>query len=29
MWQLSGWGKVDVCMTFRKRAFDFFDTIAH
>jgi hypothetical protein len=26
MWQLCGWGKVDICMTF---AFDFFYTIAH
>jgi hypothetical protein len=23
MWQLCGWGRVDICMTFRKRAFDF------
>jgi hypothetical protein len=25
MWQLcDGWGRVDICMTFHKRAFDFF-----
>jgi hypothetical protein len=24
-----GWGRVDICMTFHKRAFDFFYTIAH
>jgi hypothetical protein len=24
MWQLCGWGMVDICMTFHKRAFDFF-----
>jgi hypothetical protein len=24
MWQLCGWGRVDLCMTFHKRAFDFF-----
>jgi hypothetical protein len=24
MWQLCGWGRVDICMTFHKRAFDFF-----
>jgi hypothetical protein len=24
MWQLCGWGIVDICMTFHKRAFDFF-----
>jgi hypothetical protein len=23
MWQLCGWGRVDICMTFHKRAFDF------
>jgi hypothetical protein len=23
MWQLCGWGGVDICMTFHKRAFDF------
>jgi hypothetical protein len=28
MWQLCGWGMVDICMTFHKRAFDFFYTIA-
>jgi hypothetical protein len=28
MWQLCGWGRVDICMTFHKRAFDFFYTIA-
>jgi hypothetical protein len=27
MWQLCGWGRVDLCMTFHKRAFDFFYTI--
>jgi hypothetical protein len=29
MWQLRGRGRVDICMTLHKRAFDFFDTIAH
>jgi hypothetical protein len=29
MWQLCGWGMVDICMRFHKRAFDFFYTIAH
>jgi hypothetical protein len=24
MWQLCGWDRVDICMTFHKRAFDFF-----
>jgi hypothetical protein len=24
MWQLCGWGRVDICMTFHMRAFDFF-----
>jgi hypothetical protein len=24
MWQLCGWGMVDICMRFHKRAFDFF-----
>jgi hypothetical protein len=24
MWQLGGWDRVDVYMTFHKRAFDFF-----
>jgi hypothetical protein len=24
MWELCGWGRVDICMTFHKRAFDFF-----
>jgi hypothetical protein len=24
MWQLCRWGIVDICMTFHKRAFDFF-----
>jgi hypothetical protein len=24
MWQLCGWGRVDNCMTFHKRAFNFF-----
>jgi hypothetical protein len=23
MWQLCEWDKVDICMTFHKRAFDF------
>jgi hypothetical protein len=23
MWQLCEWGRVDICMTFHKRAFDF------
>jgi hypothetical protein len=23
MWQLCGWGRFDICMTFHKRAFDF------
>jgi hypothetical protein len=27
MWQLYGWGRVDICMTFHKRAFDYFYTI--
>jgi hypothetical protein len=26
MWQLCGWGRVDICMTFHMRAFDFFLT---
>jgi hypothetical protein len=29
MWQVCGQGTVDICMTFHKRAFDFFYTIAH
>jgi hypothetical protein len=31
MWQLCGWGRVNICMTFHMRAFDFFfiSTIAH
>jgi hypothetical protein len=29
MWQLCGWGEVDICMTFYKRGFDSFYTIAH
>jgi hypothetical protein len=29
MWQLCGWDRVDICMTFHKRAFVFFYTIAH
>jgi hypothetical protein len=29
MWQLCGWGRVDICMTFHKHAFDFFYIIAH
>jgi hypothetical protein len=28
MWQLCGWDRVDICMTYNKRAFDFFYTIA-
>jgi hypothetical protein len=24
MWQLCGWGRVDIYVTFHKRAFDFF-----
>jgi hypothetical protein len=24
MWQLCGWGRVDICMTFHKRTFEFF-----
>jgi hypothetical protein len=24
MWQLCGWGRVDICMTFHKRALNFF-----
>jgi hypothetical protein len=24
MWQLCGWGRVNICMTFHMRAFDFF-----
>jgi hypothetical protein len=23
MWQLCGWGRVDISMTFHRRAFDF------
>jgi hypothetical protein len=29
MWQLCGWGRADILMTFHRRAFDFFYTIAH
>jgi hypothetical protein len=29
MWQLCGWGRVDICVIFHTRAFDFFYTIAH
>jgi hypothetical protein len=29
MWQLCEWGRVDICMTFHKRAFDFFNSITH
>jgi hypothetical protein len=29
MWQLCGWDIVDICMTFHRRGFDFFYTIAH
>jgi hypothetical protein len=28
MWQLCGWGRVDISMTFHKRAFDFLRTTA-
>jgi hypothetical protein len=28
MWQLCEWGRVNISMTFRKRAFDFFNSIA-
>jgi hypothetical protein len=24
MWRLCGWGIVDICMTFHRRAFEFF-----
>jgi hypothetical protein len=24
MWQLCGWGRVEICVTFHMRAFDFF-----
>jgi hypothetical protein len=24
MWQLCGWGTIDICMTFHKRALDIF-----
>jgi hypothetical protein len=27
MWQLCGWGRVDICMTFHMRTFDFFITL--
>jgi hypothetical protein len=29
MWQRCGWGRVVICMTFHKRAFNFFDIITH
>jgi hypothetical protein len=29
MWQLCEWDRVDICMTFYKRGFDFFNSIAH
>jgi hypothetical protein len=29
MWQHCGCRRVDICMTFHKRAFHFFYTIAH
>jgi hypothetical protein len=29
MWQLCGWGTVDICMTFHKRAFVFFFILLH
>jgi hypothetical protein len=27
MWQLSGWSRVDICITFHVRALDFFSYI--
>jgi hypothetical protein len=29
VWQLCEWGTVNIYMTFHKRAFDFFNSIAH
>jgi hypothetical protein len=29
MWQLCGWDRVDICMTFHRRAFDFFFVPLH
>jgi hypothetical protein len=29
IWQLCGWGRVDICMIFHVRAFDSFYTIAY
>jgi hypothetical protein len=29
IWQLCEWDRVDICMTFHKRAFDFFNFITH
>jgi hypothetical protein len=29
MWQMCEWGRVDICMTFHKRVFDFFNSITH
>jgi hypothetical protein len=29
MWQLRECGRVDIFMTFHKRAFDFFNSITH
>jgi hypothetical protein len=29
MWQLCEWDRVDICMTFHKRVFDFLNSITH
>jgi hypothetical protein len=29
MWRLCGWSRVDICMTFHMRAFDFFFITLH
>jgi hypothetical protein len=29
MWQLYGWGRVDISMTIHERVFDFFYNIPH
>jgi hypothetical protein len=29
MWQLCEWDKVDICMTFHKRAFNFLIPLYH
>jgi hypothetical protein len=29
IWQLCGWGRVDICMTLHMRAVNFFNTIAN